>query len=386
LKKDSFTNFLTLKLMNFLRFIKYNNAFLIILGIVFLAAGSSFASEKVRDTVIGQTIEEVKGVDNSALLAINLDSLKQEMSIADVAEDEDNYLVSYAFSTFDIKDNIWQNQTKTQTLKVPKDALKGGKDLGLYVQSELAQIMDNQLAYLKDAKEKEQKKGETKIVKTTKYTGLKGLVLNSETKELEGYEPVIKKEERKDPPYVQFTPQSAGPAAVAEAVTSSLSSSSPLPSEQVSSSSLSFDATSGSSDESSSSSNSPDDSDSSDSTFQVEDNQAGLSSSSLSSSSQNSSTSDSSAASSAGSGSEEVSSSSSSEAVSSSSSELSSSSVESSETAGSSSSTRSASSSSSEPANSSSAVSSSDSSPEASSSSESSSSSSDSSSSSSSSE
>ncbi|KKT18764.1 MAG: hypothetical protein UW04_C0058G0002 [Parcubacteria group bacterium GW2011_GWB1_43_8] len=179
-----------------INFVKYNNSFIIILGIIFLGAGSSFASETVRDAVIGQTIEEVNGMDNSALLSADLNSLKQEMGIADVSEDEENYYVGYSFSTFDIKDNIWQNQTKTQTLKVPKEALNGGKDLGLYVQSELAQVMDAQLAYLKDAQEREQKKGQTKIIKTTKYTGLKGLVLNSETKELEGYTPVMKKEER----------------------------------------------------------------------------------------------------------------------------------------------------------------------------------------------
>ena len=163
-------------------FFKYNNAFILILGALFLVAGSSFASETVRDAVIGQTIEETKGMDNSALLAANLNSLKQEMSIADVSEDETNYYVSYSFSTFDIKNNAWQNQTKNQTLKVPKDALNGGKDLGIYVQSELAQVMDGQLAYLKDSQEREQEKGVTKIIQTTKYTGLKGLILNSETK------------------------------------------------------------------------------------------------------------------------------------------------------------------------------------------------------------
>ena len=194
-------------------FFKYNNAFIIIIGFLFLAAGSSFASETVRDAVIGQTIEEVRGMDNSALLAANLSSLKQEMSITDVSEDEANYFVAYSFSTFDIKDNAWQNQTKNQTLKVPKDALNGGKDLGLYVQSELAQVMDGQLAYLKDAQEKEKDKGVTKPIKTVKYTGLKGLVLNSETKELEGYEPVVKKAERIEEPYVP--PQTASVADLA---------------------------------------------------------------------------------------------------------------------------------------------------------------------------
>jgi len=214
-----------------INFIKYNNGFMIILGIVFLGAGSSFASETVRDAVIGQTIEETKGMDNSALLAINLNSFKQEMNIGDVSEDEENYYVGYSFSTFDIKDNIWQNQTKNQTLKVPQEALNGGKDLGLYVQSELAQVMDAQLAYLKDAQEREQKKGQTKIIKTTKYTGLKGLVLNSETKELEGYTPVMEKKERVEPAYVAPTANSTSSSssessvAVPDIITSNSSSS-----------------------------------------------------------------------------------------------------------------------------------------------------------------
>ncbi|MEK7150121.1 MAG: hypothetical protein AAB736_00780 [Patescibacteria group bacterium] len=61
------------KLINF---IKYNNAFTIGIAAFLLVAGSSFASETVRDTVIGKTIEEVKGMDNSALLSASLDSLK----------------------------------------------------------------------------------------------------------------------------------------------------------------------------------------------------------------------------------------------------------------------------------------------------------------------
>lgn len=67
-------------------FIKYNNAFVIILGFLFLVAGSSFASETVRDAVIGQTIEETKGMDNSVLISADLNSLKQDMKIDDVSE------------------------------------------------------------------------------------------------------------------------------------------------------------------------------------------------------------------------------------------------------------------------------------------------------------
>lgn len=290
-------------------FFKYNNAFVIILGALFLAAGSSFASETVRDAVIGQTIEEMSGMDNSALLSASLDSLKQEMSIADVSEDEESYYVVYSFSTFDIKDNSWQNQTKNQILKVPKDALNGGKDLGLYIQSELAQVMDGHLAYLKDAQEKEQKKGITKIVKTTKYTGLKGLVLNSETKELDGYEPVIKKEERIEPPYVApAAVVSAVPAVSVSSSSSTISSSSSSVSGGSGGAQASSESSSSSTAESSSSSVSVSSGESSSSS-----SVASSESSSISSVSQSSQSSDASSQASSSSSSESVSSSSSSE-------------------------------------------------------------------------
>lgn len=190
---------------NLINFFRYDNAFIIILGVLFLATGGAFASERVRDAVIGEKVEELSGVDNSALLVVNLNSFKQKISITDVTEDEENYYVAYSFHTIDIKDNAWQDITKNQRLGVPKEALNGGKDLGLYVQSELAQVIDGQLAYLKDVQKKEQDKGQTKIIKTTKYTGLMGLVLDSATKELEGYEPVVRRVERIDPPYVAPT-------------------------------------------------------------------------------------------------------------------------------------------------------------------------------------
>lgn len=244
-------------------FVKYNNAFIIILGALFLVAGSSFASEKVRDVVIGQTVEEINGMDNSALLSADLKSLKQDLKIDDVSEDEESYYVVYSFSTFDVKDRVWKNIVKNQTLKVPKEALNGGKDLGLFVQSELSQVLDSHLAYLKDAQDKERKKGATKIVKTVKYTGLKGLVLNSETKELDGYEPVIKKEDR-DVVQSNFAgvltaiSSSSSSAAVAEYYSSSSvaenSSSSVISSSSPSSSSSEIISSSSSSNDSSSSS------------------------------------------------------------------------------------------------------------------------------------
>ena len=110
---------------------------------------------------------------------MSFDSFKQEMSIADVTEDEENYYISYVFSTFDVKDYFWQNQNKTQILKVSKNALKGGEDLGLYVQKELSQVMDPSLRILKPPKRKNKRKAKPNRLKQSNTPVLKGLVLNS---------------------------------------------------------------------------------------------------------------------------------------------------------------------------------------------------------------
>ncbi|MDO8482481.1 MAG: hypothetical protein Q7S86_01520 [bacterium] len=201
---------------NFIHFVKYNNTFVIILGLLFLSTGA-FASEKVRDAVIGQRIEEKSGVDNSAILATDLDSFKQNIAIKDVTESEENYFVTYDFNTMDIADNSWKPINKAGSFKVSKASL-GGADLGLYVQKQLAEVMDSQTVYLKKVQERELSLGRTQITETVTYTGLKGLVFDSETNKLEGYEPVVKTVEREDVPYIAPVVVS-NPAPVADAQT-----------------------------------------------------------------------------------------------------------------------------------------------------------------------
>jgi len=186
---------------NIIHFIKYNNGFILLMGMIFLVTGSTFASETVSNAVIGQTTEEVEGVDNTALLALSVPSLSQEMRIISVNEDAEYYYVTYTFTTFDIVENVWQDTEKSGVLKIEKRALGGSVDLGLYVQKELQQLMESQRTYLADVQKKEKANGETKRKKTTKYSGLKGLVLDSETEELPGYRPVVKPFERKETPY-----------------------------------------------------------------------------------------------------------------------------------------------------------------------------------------
>ncbi|MCG2692086.1 hypothetical protein L6272_04655 [Microgenomates group bacterium] len=79
----------------------------------------------------------------------------------------------------------------------------GSADLGIYATEEIGEVADNELAYLKEVQAAERAKGETKVVQTTDYSGLIGLVLNTKTKELPGYEPVIK------PPEIIAQPEPA---------------------------------------------------------------------------------------------------------------------------------------------------------------------------------
>lgn len=193
-------------LKKIIQFIKYHNAFTIGLILVFVASGVIFANDNVREAVIGKAEVERQGINNSALLAADLDNFDFGMTIVGVSEDDQNYYVSYTYRTLDIKDNVWQEISRSETLTVSKTGLRG-RDLGLYVAEELGEIIDSELAYLKEIQQKEEEKGHTFVQETIKYTGLIGLVLDPVTKELPGYEPVVKPPEPAPVVYTEPEPQ-----------------------------------------------------------------------------------------------------------------------------------------------------------------------------------
>ena len=174
-------------------FIKYHNAFVIIVMFVFAVSFSALAaSEDLRDEVLGEKIVTESGIDNSALLAADLENFDLEMKILDVREDEDNYYLDYQFKTLGIQENVWQIILRQKELEISKKVLTG-QDLGLYVTEELGEVIDYELAYLKEVQENENKKGDDRIVQETKYEGLLGLIISTKTKELPPeYELVVK--------------------------------------------------------------------------------------------------------------------------------------------------------------------------------------------------
>ena len=173
-----------------INFIKYNNATAIAITLVLVSTMGVMASEDLRNTVIGEKVVIEIGVDNTQLLQADLDNFDLQMTIVDATEDNNNYYIDYQFQTIGIDSNIWQELSRTSQLIVAKVAL-AGRDLGLYVQEELSEVADNELAYLEEVQEAEQEKGKTEIIETVEYTGLIGLVLDIKNKVLPGYKPVV---------------------------------------------------------------------------------------------------------------------------------------------------------------------------------------------------
>ncbi len=175
------------------KFLKYNNAVPIIISLVLLSFGTSLAaSPEIRQDVVNSVVStqtKVISVDNTYLVHKNLDAYTPRASITSVQEDADFYYVSYSLATIDIKDSVWQDTAKSETLKVSKDALNG-KDLGVYVTRELRQRIDHEAVLLKETQDIESKQVSQKTVATA-YGGLVGKFLDDTTETLPGYVPVV---------------------------------------------------------------------------------------------------------------------------------------------------------------------------------------------------
>jgi hypothetical protein len=176
-----------------INFIKYNNAFTIILGVCFLGSGVTFAySTTVRDAVYSSS-EIVTSVDNGLIISTNLDNFDFMLKINSITEDGKNYYAVYSYQTLMIEDGAWKVKNVEKTLTVNKEALDG-KDLGLYASKELGDNINYELSYLKRVQKLEREKGESQKVVTTEYNGLIGKLLDPKEQVIEGYNPVIPEE------------------------------------------------------------------------------------------------------------------------------------------------------------------------------------------------
>ena len=177
-----------------IQFIKYNNAFVIILGLIFASAAGALANEKSREAIVGKTIVTRIGMDNTRIISADLNNFDIGLKIKSVKEDGEFYYVNFDYNAIDAKDGVWQTVKKEKNINVSKIRL-GDMDLGLYLAEELKQLTEREMAYMKEVQSIEKNKGAQKQVESVEYTGLKGLVFNDETKEIVGYNPVKEEKE-----------------------------------------------------------------------------------------------------------------------------------------------------------------------------------------------
>lgn len=173
------------KLITFLR---YDNAVPIVLGLLFLGAGSAFAA--TNPEAILNTTELVLSVDNTYLVNKDLSAWTPRVTIVAVTEDAESYFVSYTFSTIGLQDSVWQDTVREEVMQVSKEDLGPYRDLGVYVTEQLKQKVAREKALLVETQAMEQKQVSQKTVAVT-YGGLIGVLIDDSTETLPGYIPVV---------------------------------------------------------------------------------------------------------------------------------------------------------------------------------------------------
>lgn len=170
------------------QFLKYNNTVPIILGILFLSTSATLAaSPEVRDAVYSAQ-SQVRSVDNSYITSVNLDTFPFAVKVTGVTEDDYYYYIAYDLRTIDIADYVWQAVTKTDTMKIHKDSLRGG-ELKDYADVEFAQIRNRELQRLIQTQEYERALGTSQKTVATAYTGVIGKFVEPNEETLPFYQP-----------------------------------------------------------------------------------------------------------------------------------------------------------------------------------------------------
>lgn len=159
----------------------------LILAAIFLFFAGAFAQTEAGQEAIGRKETRIEGVDNTLLMAADLDKMEMDFKIEKVEEDDKMYYATYTFLDLDKINNAWQYQLKEKTRKVSKK-LEG--DLGEYLLKEFHQQYEARVKDLKEEKVKAEKNGEEKRIEITEYSGLVGKTLDLAARVIPGYEPV----------------------------------------------------------------------------------------------------------------------------------------------------------------------------------------------------
>lgn len=138
-----------------LDFIKYNNAFPLIVSVVLLCTGAAFASSpELRQAVFAPADTGApilpKKTDTKQLVAEDMKHFDLGLRIDAITEDVEAYHAVYAYQTLAVAGGAWQPVRKTGKMDIPKKLL-GKRDLGTYLAEQIGQVIDREVAYLREA-------------------------------------------------------------------------------------------------------------------------------------------------------------------------------------------------------------------------------------------
>ena len=138
-----------------LDFIKYNNAFPLIVSVVLLGTGAAFASSpELRQAVFAPADTGApilpKKTDTKQLAAEDMKHFDLGLRIDAITEDAEAYHTAYSYQTLAVSGGAWQPVRKTGKMDIPKKLL-GKRDLGTYLSEQIGQVIDREVAYLREA-------------------------------------------------------------------------------------------------------------------------------------------------------------------------------------------------------------------------------------------
>jgi hypothetical protein len=172
------------------QFLQYNNFVPVALAVLILGGTGTFAATPAGQQALLASAQSVVSVDNTFLIALDVESFEFGATVTAVEETAEYYTVSYDLETVDIVNDIWQPVTKQQEMKVYKAILEDN-DLGLYVQEELSEVVEHHRQITAQAQKNEQEAGASVKKVATVYSGLVGQFLSTSEEEFESYNQVV---------------------------------------------------------------------------------------------------------------------------------------------------------------------------------------------------
>lgn len=173
---------------NFLSFLQYNNTIPIVLSLVLVGAGSTFAYQNPETFYQEEVV--VKAIDNTYLANLNLDTYSPTIEVTKVEESETHYYITYLLSTISLKDHIWQETDLEKNLTIDKNILVRYLNLEAYVTKELSEVIAKELQDLRQTQVFERKALSQKTIVTT-HRGLVGKFVDDKTEVLPPYQPIM---------------------------------------------------------------------------------------------------------------------------------------------------------------------------------------------------